>query len=230
MSAKGIFIAGAGTDAGKTYIACAAARYYKAAGKRIAVRKPVMSGFAPAEYAQGDAAELLRACGEEATPEAVARVAPLRFTMPQSPDIAAAAEGRELFFADVLAASVPCQQSDITLVEGIGGVMTPLTSDHMSLDWIARARLPVLLAAGCYLGGISHLLTAIVALRSVKADIAGVIISEAEGALAASAPAIPSFVASAAPHIGDVPLIAVARDEAPEENAAFRHLLESIVS
>ncbi len=186
-----IFVTGAGTDIGKTYASAALVRARRAAGRHVLALKPVASGlphdpFDPA-FAASDTAVLLAAQGVAVSAETVAACSPWRFMAALSPDMAARAEGRAFRLDDVTAW---CRQQLETagpdldvLIEGVGGVMSPAAEDGLVLDWIAALRIPSLLVCGSYLGGISHALTAVEALRSRNAAIAGLILNESLGSV-----------------------------------------------
>ena len=65
------------------------------------------------------------------------------------------------------------------LIEGVGGAMVPLDDRHTVADWIGALAMPVLLVGGSYLGALSHMLTALAALRDAR--IAAVVINETPG-------------------------------------------------
>jgi dethiobiotin synthetase len=65
----------------------------------------------------------------------------------------------------------------LTLIEGVGGVMSPVTDSKTVLDWIVALQSPALLVTGNYLGGISHALTAVAAMRAARVKLIGVIVS-----------------------------------------------------
>ncbi len=138
----------------------------------------------PAAIADSDTGQLLAAQGIDATAEAIAACSPFRFKEPLSPDMAAAREGREIdfdalvaFCRDAVEKSTP---GETVFIEGVGGVMVPLTDRHTVLDWIAALDLPVLLVVGSYLGTISHTLTAVQTLRTKHIAVRAVVISESE--------------------------------------------------
>jgi dethiobiotin synthetase len=177
------FITSTGTGIGKTYVTSALIRLARSRKLSVAAYKPVISGFDKSEIAGSDTGEILAALGEALTDAAVARVSPWRFKAPLAPNMAARAEGSTLdcealfsFTRRVLAG-----QSDLTLIEGVGGVMVPLDEERTVLDWIAAAGAPVVLVVGDYLGTISHTLTAIEVLRARGVEIAAVVVSESGG-------------------------------------------------
>jgi dethiobiotin synthetase len=158
-----VFITGAGTDIGKTYVTALLTRQLRAAGREVLALKPVASGMPKmkaAAFAKTDTAELLKAQGLAITDANVAACSPWRFKEPLSPDMAAAAEGRTLAFADVLAwcreAIATASENVDVLIEGVGGVMSPVADDALNLDWIKALHCPVVLVAGSSLGALNH--------------------------------------------------------------------------
>jgi dethiobiotin synthetase len=64
------------------------------------------------------------------------------------------------------------------IVEGAGGVMSPLTDTHTNLDLMADLELPVVLMASNYLGAISHTLTALEVLAQRRLEIKAIVVTE----------------------------------------------------
>jgi dethiobiotin synthetase len=176
-----VFVTSSGTDIGKTFVTLRLIAELKASGRRVRALKPVASGFDAARPADGDTGELLRAQALEPTDANLDAVSPWRFAAPLSPDMAAARERRSVPFAALVAhCRAAARRGDVTLIEGIGGVMVPLDDEHTVLDWIAALEAPTLLVVGSYLGTLSHSLTAAAALLSRGVTIAGVVVSESE--------------------------------------------------
>jgi dethiobiotin synthetase len=143
--------------------------------------KPVASGFDAARPTDGDTGALLRAQRLEPTAANLDAVSPWRFAAPLSPDMAAARERRTVPFDALVAhCRAAARSGDVTLIEGIGGVMVPLDGEHTVLDWIAALEAPALLVVGSYLGTLSHSLTAAAGLRARGVTIAGLVVSESE--------------------------------------------------
>jgi len=175
-----IFVTATGTDIGKTFVTCGLVRALQARGRKVAALKPIASGFAPAGAEVSDSGLLLSALVRPVTPETIADVSPWRFAAPLSPDMAAAREGRMIDFAAVVGF---CRDAIATrdgalLIEGVGGVMSPLDPRHTVLDWMAALDIPLVLVAGSYLGTISHTLTALDVLRRRGLAVACLVISE----------------------------------------------------
>jgi dethiobiotin synthetase len=183
-----VFMTGSGTDVGKTYVACLLLRELRQSGRRVLAFKPVATGMRPLDdpaFAETDTARLLAAQGLPVDTAAVAACTPWRFARPLSPDMAAAAEGRTLPFETILAwaDSVlrPAASEATVVVEGIGGVMSPIAADALNIDLIAALECPAILVSGSYLGAINHALTAIEALRARKIALGALALSETAG-------------------------------------------------
>lgn len=203
------FITGTGTDIGKTWLACALLRHWRTEGRRVAACKPVLSGFDMRHPEPSDAGQLLAALGRAASAAELDAIAPWRFAAPLSPDMAAALEGREIDFDELLgftrqAIAVPERP---LLIEGVGGVMAPLDARHTVRDWIAASGLPCVLVTGTYLGSLSHALTALVALEKVGAGVTAIVVNETPG----STVGLDATLDSLAHHVAGIPLVAIPR-------------------
>jgi len=189
MSGRAVFIAGAGTEIGKTYVTAALTRRLRADGQGVRTLKPVASGVPPVEdpaFRTSDTAILLDAQGLEVTPDTVAACSPWRFAAPLAPDLAAAREGRTLALADLVAwcrAEIAATPPGTTLlIEGVGGLMSPVTDEATGLDWLEALSVPALLVSGSYLGAISHALTAAETLRFHGVPLHGLVVCESPDA------------------------------------------------
>ncbi len=208
-----VFVTASGTGVGKTYVTVRLIAELTQAGYRVRAQKPVASGFDAANAGDSDTAHLLRAQGLAIDAASIMAVSPWRFAAPLSPDMAASRERRSVPFDALVAFCRAPSGGDITLIEGIGGVMAPLDATHTVLDWIAALAAPTLLVVGSYLGSLSHSLTAAAALRQRAVPIAGVVVSESLGQPVAAdetAATLARFVAPTPvrvlPRLGSTPL------------------------
>lgn len=140
--------------------------------------KPVQAGLAQ----ETDSQTVLRLSGLDAT-----RILPERWRLaaPVSPHLAAKLEGLVI---DPDTLSLPHCDGAL-VVETAGGLMTPLASSHLTIDVLARWRIPAILCARTRLGAINHSLLSIEAMRRRNIPIHGVaFVGDAdEGAQAAVA-------------------------------------------
>jgi dethiobiotin synthetase len=194
---RALFIAGAHTDVGKTYAACALIAAARAQGLSVQAFKPAVSGIDAADWAESDPGRLLAALGRPLTPANLEAMSPLRFTAALSPPMAARLEGLDLrlkTLVDLCQTALSAGSPDLMLIEGAGGVMSPLSEDATNLDLMAALGLPVVLVGGSYLGAISHTLTAAKVIQGEGLTLAAVVISQD------ASPEAPDFIET----IGDV--------------------------
>lgn len=176
---KGFFITSVGTEIGKTLATTLLCRQLIEQGRRVEALKPVVSGYSD-DDPQSDPARILRALGREPSPEAIAAIAPWRFAEPVSPHLAARREGRSVALDDLVAFCRSGQNADVRLIEGAGGLMSPIVDGSTCLDLIEAIGDPAILVTGTYLGAISHTLTALEALKSRGVALAGIVVSESD--------------------------------------------------
>lgn len=176
---KHLFVTGTGTGVGKTLVSVILCRQARAAGLKVRALKPVVTGW-DRNDPHSDTRLLIEASGRPFTTTLVETVSPWRFAEPISPDMAARHEDR-LIDLDALVrfcTSGAGGDEDLMIIEGAGGVMTPLNDSATALDWIVGVGASVLLVTGSYLGSLSHSLTAAVTLRQCGVQIAAVVVNQ----------------------------------------------------
>jgi len=146
-----IFVTGTDTGVGKTFVGCALAHAWRAAGRRVGVVKPVETGV---EREPEDARALAHAAADVS---ALDDLCPYRFRAPLAPSVAAALEGRTVD-VDRVAALIErrARDVDVLLVEGAGGLLVPIEGTTTWLDLAVRLRLPLLIVAANRLGTVNH--------------------------------------------------------------------------
>jgi dethiobiotin synthetase len=176
---KGLFITGTGTGVGKTYVAAFVARSLREAGARVGVYKPVASGCDPHgnELVSPDAVALWDAAGRPGT---LAHVCPQMFAAPLAPHLAARTEGRRVD-AVLLREGLEYwrETSEIVLVEGAGGLMSPISDDDYNADLAADFGFPLLVVAANELGVINATLQTLITAATYcdGLDVAGIVLN-----------------------------------------------------
>lgn len=180
MAQPGLFIAGTSTEVGKTQVAAMIARQLVGAGRRLGVYKPVASGCRCVDgvLVADDAVVLWEAAGR---PGSLDRVCPQRFLSPVAPPQAAKVEGR-IVDPSLLRTGVDywrCE-SDIVIVEGAGGLMSPLSDADYNIDLAADLGYPLVIVAANELGVINATLQTIITARAraPRLPIAGVVLNQ----------------------------------------------------
>ncbi len=172
---SGVFVTGTGTEVGKTVVAAAIARTFAAAGHKVAVFKPAVTGLD--DPGEPDHQLLRRGAGSEQTD---GEIAPYRFEPPASPHLAAAKVGEEIEPARLLEAARAAKRGANFLVcEGVGGLMVPLRAHppYLVRDLAVDLELPLVIAASPGLGTINHTLLTIETARAVGLDVAAVVLT-----------------------------------------------------
>jgi dethiobiotin synthetase len=159
--ARGYFITGTDTGAGKTAVTLGLMARLQAQGKTVAAMKPVASGCAPtaAGLMNEDALQLQRQ-SSVALPYAL--VNPYAFEPPIAPHIAADQAGVTIAIDTIRSAFADIAvRAECVLVEGVGGWQVPLNADETLADLARALDLEVILVVGIRLGCLNHaLLTA----------------------------------------------------------------------
>jgi dethiobiotin synthetase len=172
---RGLFVTGTDTGVGKTVLAAALAAALRADGVDVAAFKPVVTGLdewvggsdsRPADH------ELLAAAACRHADE----VTPHRFGPAVSPHLAAELAGTALDPAALVAAARGLH-ADVVVVEGVGGLLVPLTLGYTIRDLAVDLGWPVVVAARPGLGTINHSLLTVEAARAGGLDVRAVVLT-----------------------------------------------------
>lgn len=153
---KGIFITGTDTGIGKTYFTLACIRALQASNIKTTAMKPIASD---AEMVDGklrnDDAVLI----QQALNYSVAYdlINPYVFALPVSPHIAAKQVGVEIDLQFIQKKYAQLADSaEFSIVEGIGGWLTPISARQTVADLASVINLPIILVVGIRLGCLNH--------------------------------------------------------------------------
>jgi dethiobiotin synthetase len=177
---RGLFITGSDTGVGKTYVTALIARSLRNRGLRVGVYKPVASGCrsASGHLISDDAETLWQAAGCSGDLE---RVCPQRFAAPLAPHLAAAVEGK-IVDSGLLRAGIEYWQerSDVILVEGAGGLMSPLTPDEYNADLALDLGYPLVIVVANRIGAINQALSTLIAAAKFQEGLplAGIVLNQ----------------------------------------------------
>jgi dethiobiotin synthetase len=205
---RGVFVTGTDTEVGKTVVAAAICAAAVDRGLTVAAFKPVVTGLSEAAGDWPRDHELLaQVANAGQSPE---DVAPYRYGPAVSPHLAEQLAGAALDAEGLVeAAGTQAERADAVVVEGVGGLLVPLTSDYLVRDFAGELSLPVVIAARPGLGTISHSLLTIEAARAVALRIQAVVLTpwpdDPEPIQRSNMETIERF--------GEVPVIAVPRTD-----------------
>lgn len=176
--APGVFVTGTDTGVGKTAVAGGLARAISQAGRHVGVFKPIATGcrhMSGVGLVSGDAEFLAWAANSE---QPLATINPVRYADPLSPLTASRRTRQPIDFDGIAGAwSRICANSDATIVEGLGGLLVPITEKLTVLDLAEAFGLPVLVVARAGLGTLNHTLLTVGAARARGLAVAAIAIN-----------------------------------------------------
>jgi dethiobiotin synthetase len=184
---KGFFITGTSTEVGKTVIAAALVRVLLGRGVDALGMKPVESGCETVDGVLVPAdGTFLRAVSD--TDESIDALTPFRYVSPLAPWAASKIEGQEIEPRKLVGSIEDVAgRHEVMVVEGIGGLLVPITRDYWVRELARDLAMPVIVVASTLLGTLNHTLLTVEHAQSAGLDVAGVVLNghaRAEGTLA----------------------------------------------
>ncbi len=197
LTKPGLFITATDTEVGKTVTTCAIAAALRAAGHTVGVSKPIASGcrFDLNQLVNEDA-EALAHFADCQLP--LHTINPIRYQPPLAPAAAAEQTGKPIDYDALSAALAEIDQaSDVTLIEGIGGLLVPLDEKHTVLDLAIAIGYPVVVVTRPNLGTLNHTAMTCRLLKQAGLKLAGLVINgfDPEDTNDASMPSNPAWLA-----------------------------------
>jgi dethiobiotin synthetase len=177
---KGLFITGTDTGVGKTTIAAGLAQWFRRRGRAVRVSKPVATGaqLRGERWVSEDTQRLAAASGLQEDWEAITAWS---FPEPVAPPVAARRHGVHLTLLEIVRAIRQQSRPDsVLLVEGIGGLLCPLTETETVADLAGVLDLPLVIVTRRSLGTLNHTLLTLEAAKLRGLNVAGVVINETE--------------------------------------------------
>ena len=172
---NGVFITGSNTDVGKTTVGVEIIRHLSKT-RKVRVRKPVETNcqFIDEVYAPKDAIALNEACSE---PEPLSIVCPYCFELEASPEEASSHDGTTLNLDDLVSACNADTEDNFVVVEGAGGLYSPIADASLNSDLAKRLQVPIVIVIRDELGAISQALLTIEAAKKNKLSVSCVVLN-----------------------------------------------------
>ncbi len=176
---KGIFITATGTDIGKTYVSALLVKQLRQWGSNCGYYKPVLSGAIVDgdEIIADDAQIVCTTAGLKGNP--LDRVS-YAFEPAVSPHLAAQMEGKHIVLEKIIEDfTVHANRNDFTVVEGAGGIITPLDLDIklFMYDLPDVLGLDVIIVADAGLGTINTTYLTVDFLKRSMINVKGIILN-----------------------------------------------------
>ena len=172
---KGVFVTGSNTGVGKTTVAIEIVRHISKT-RAVKVRKPVETNCEISEqkYIPRDAIALSAACQLQ---EPLDKVCPYCFEIEASAELASAASAKKHTIEDLVFACKCDVEESFVLVEGAGGLYSPIAKAALNVDLAIELQLPLLIVIRDELGAISQALLTLEAAKKNKLTVASVVLN-----------------------------------------------------
>ena len=172
---KGVFVTGSNTGVGKTTVAIEIVRHISKT-RAVKVRKPVETNCELSEqsYIPKDAIALSAACQLQ---EPLNKVCPYCFEIEASAELASTDSSEKLTLEDLVLACKCDVDENFVLVEGAGGLYSPIAEAALNVDLANELQLPLLIVIRDDLGAISQALLTLEAAKKNKLTVACVVLN-----------------------------------------------------
>jgi len=177
---NGFFITGTDTDVGKTVVTACLTILLKSRGVNVGVMKPIETGVDPICHssANSDAKFLMEvSCSNDKSDE----VCPYRFKTPASPYQASQIEKKIIQPKKIVEKyKVLKSHHNMMLIEGVGGLLVPITNHYNVGNLALDIGLPIIIVSRFRLGTLNHTLLTINAAKQYGLKIKGVVVNQQE--------------------------------------------------
>ena len=177
IALKSIFITGTDTDVGKTYITAGLAVSVRKMGIDVGVMKPFAAGLAQKKGFKSEDVEILSTAAQVNDPENL--VSPQFFPIPASPYTAWKNLKIKPKIPTILSSFKKLSKlHEMILVEGMGGVMTPILKDYYVTNLIKEMKIPAVIVTRSKIGTVNHTVMTVRMCEKYKIPIKGIIIND----------------------------------------------------
>jgi len=173
---KPLFVTATDTDIGKTYVCAGLAYALKKSGIDVGIMKPFACGVKQKiGFSSNDLTILANAAMVD---DAEDIINPFFFPIPASPYTAAKNLGVKIDVEHVMECFKKLDEiHDIVLVEGIGGIMTPILKDYAIIDLIKDLMANTIIVTSSKIGTVNHTVLTCNMCKNMNIPIKGLIIN-----------------------------------------------------
>lgn len=173
---KSLFISGTDTDVGKTYITAGLAVVLRKMDVDVGVMKPFAAGSAQKKGYKSEDIKILSRAAKVCDPENL--VNPQFFPIPASPYTAWKKLKTKPKISTILSSFKKLTKlHDMILVEGMGGIMTPILKDYYITNLIKEMKIPTVIVTRSKVGTVNHTIMTVKMCEKYKIPIKGIIIN-----------------------------------------------------
>ena len=180
MILKSLFITGTDTDVGKTYITAGLAITLRKMGVDIGIMKPFAAGVAQKNGFKSEDVEILSNAAQINDSETLLN--PQFFPIPASPYTAWKKLKIKPKISLILSSFKKLSKNhEMMLVEGMGGILTPILKDYYVTNLIKDMKIPTIIVTRSKVGTVNHTLMTVKMCEKYKIPIKGIIINNFDG-------------------------------------------------
>ena len=171
------FVTGTDTDVGKTCVSAALAKHFRDNDVDVGVMKPFASGYkVTPDSVSADVEILMKYSG---VTDSIDLVNPYYFEIPTSPYDASKQLNLEIDISKVIESYNQLSSiHDIVIVEGIGGIMTPISRNYFVSDLISDLQLSSFIVTGSKIGAVNHFMLTYEHARQKNLNLKGFLINQ----------------------------------------------------
>ncbi len=173
---KSLFITGTDTDVGKTYVTAGLAVTLRKMGVDVGIMKPFAAGTPQKKGFKSEDVEILSRAAQVSDPEKLMN--PQFFKMAASPYTASKNLKVKVRVNSALSNFKKLSNlHSMLLVEGMGGIMTPILKNYFVTDLIKEMKLPAVIVTRTRIGTVNHTIMTCKMCEKYKIPIKGIIIN-----------------------------------------------------
>jgi len=173
---KSLFVTGTDTDVGKTYVTAGLAVTLRKMGVDIGVMKPFAAGTPQKKGSKSEDVEILAKAAQVSDPENLMN--PQFFKMAASPYTASKSLKVKVNVNSVLSSFKKLSKlHSMLLVEGMGGIMTPILKNYFVTNLIKDMKIPAVIVTRSKVGTVNHTIMTCKMCEKYKIPIKGIIIN-----------------------------------------------------
>jgi len=177
---KSLFITGTDTDVGKTYITAGLAVALRKMGVDVGVMKPFAAGSSQKKGYKSEDVEILSHAANVCDPENL--INPQFFPISASPFTAWKNLKTKPKIPLVISSFKKLSKlHDVVLVEGMGGIMTPILTEYYVTNLIKEMKIPTIIVTRSKVGTINHTIMTVKMCEKYKIPVKGIIINNFDG-------------------------------------------------
>ena len=176
---KSLFVTGNDTNIGKTCVTASIVKNLRDMDIDVGIMKPFASGYKKNSNSLSQDVEILMKYSDSHDP--IDLVNPYFFEIPTSPYAAAKTLAQKISLQKITDAYDKLLSShDLVIVEGIGGLMTPITQNYFVSNLISELDIDTIIVIGSKLGTVNHTMLTYEHCKQMHLKLKGFVINQTE--------------------------------------------------